>query len=67
LTGEAGGGLDLLLTRWKLVASPCASAYAASGVRTTAMVRVVVRYERLALNYLSFVYLGCILILLRQG
>ena len=31
------------------------------------MVRVVVRYERLALNYLSFVYLGCILILLRQG
>lgn len=29
--------------------------------------RVVVRYERYALNYLGFVQLGCILILLRQG
>jgi transposase len=28
---------------------------------------LVVRYERHALNYLSFVHLGCILILLRQG
>jgi transposase len=28
--------------------------------------RLVVRYERHALNYLSFVLLGCILILLRQ-
>jgi hypothetical protein len=27
----------------------------------------VVRYERHALNYLGFVHLGCILILLRQG
>jgi len=29
--------------------------------------RLVVRYERHALNYLGFVQLGCILILLRQG
>jgi transposase len=29
--------------------------------------RLVVRYERSALNYLGFVHLGCILILLRQG
>jgi transposase len=29
--------------------------------------RLVVRYERQALNYLGFVHLGCILILLRQG
>ena len=29
--------------------------------------RLVVRYERYALNYLGFVHLGCILILLRQG
>jgi transposase len=29
--------------------------------------RLIVRYERLALNYLGFVHLGCILILLRQG
>ena len=29
--------------------------------------RLVVRYERHALNYLGFVHLGCILILLRQG
>ena len=29
--------------------------------------RLVVRYERYALNYLGFVQLGCILILLRQG
>jgi len=29
--------------------------------------RLVVRYERSALNYLGFVQLGCILILLRQG
>lgn len=29
--------------------------------------RLVVRYERHALNYLGFVYLGCILILLRQA
>jgi transposase len=28
---------------------------------------LVVRYERYALNYLGFVHLGCILILLRQG
>jgi transposase len=28
--------------------------------------RLVVRYERYALNYLGFVHLGCILILLRQ-
>jgi transposase len=28
--------------------------------------RLVVRYERSALNYLGFVHLGCILILLRQ-
>ena len=28
--------------------------------------RLVVRYERHALNYLGFVHLGCILILLRQ-
>jgi transposase len=29
--------------------------------------RLVVRYERHALNYLGFVLLGCILILLRQS
>ncbi len=29
--------------------------------------RLVVRYERYALNFLGFVHLGCILILLRQG
>ena len=29
--------------------------------------RLVVRYERSQLNYLGFVQLGCILILLRQG
>ena len=29
--------------------------------------RLVVRYERYALNYLGFVHVGCILILLRQG
>ena len=29
--------------------------------------RLVVRYERSAHNYLGFVHLGCILILLRQG
>jgi transposase len=29
--------------------------------------RLVVRYERYALNYLGFVQLGCTLILLRQG
>src|SRR5262245_2068684 len=29
--------------------------------------RLVVRYERHALNYLGFVHLGCLLILLRQG
>jgi len=29
--------------------------------------RLVVRYERHALNYLGFVHLGCILILLRQA
>src|SRR5260370_5985291 len=29
--------------------------------------RLVVRYERHALNYLGFVHLGCILILLRHG
>jgi transposase len=29
--------------------------------------RLAVRYERSALNYLGFVQLGCILILLRQG
>jgi transposase len=29
--------------------------------------RLVVRYERHALNYLGFVHLACILILLRQG
>lgn len=29
--------------------------------------RVVVRYEHYAPNYLGFVQLGCILILLRQG
>jgi transposase len=29
--------------------------------------RFVVRYERHALNYLGFVQIGCILILLRQG
>ena len=29
--------------------------------------RLVVRYERHALNYLGFVHQGCILILLRQG
>lgn len=29
--------------------------------------RLVVRYARHALNYLGFVHLGCILILLRQG
>ena len=29
--------------------------------------RLVVRYERYALNYLGFVHLGCILILLRQS
>ena len=29
--------------------------------------RLVVRYERHALNYLGFVQLGCILILLRRG
>jgi len=29
--------------------------------------RLVVRYERHALNYLGFVHLGCILIFLRQG
>ena len=29
--------------------------------------RLVVRYERNALNYLGFAQLGCILILLRQG
>ena len=29
--------------------------------------RLVVCYERHALNYLGFVHLGCILILLRQG
>jgi len=29
--------------------------------------RLVVRYERHALNYLGFVQLGCILILLRQS
>ena len=29
--------------------------------------RLVVRYDRYALNYLGFVHLGCILILLRQG
>src|SRR5579859_6267600 len=29
--------------------------------------RLVVRYERHALNYLGFVHLGCILILLRRG
>jgi transposase len=29
--------------------------------------RLVVRYERHALNYLGFVQLGCILLLLRQG
>lgn len=29
--------------------------------------RLVVRYERYALNYLGFVHLGCIRILLRQG
>src|SRR6185312_1969105 len=29
--------------------------------------RLVVRYERFALNYLGFVHLGCILILLRQS
>lgn len=29
--------------------------------------RLVVRYEHHALNYLGFVHLGCILILLRQG
>ena len=29
--------------------------------------RLVVRYERYALNYLGFVQLGCILLLLRQG
>ena len=29
--------------------------------------RIVVRYERYALNYLGFVHIGCILILLRQG
>lgn len=29
--------------------------------------RLVVRYERHALNYLGFVHLGCILIVLRQG
>ncbi|MGZ3716209.1 MAG: transposase, partial [Ktedonobacterales bacterium] len=29
--------------------------------------RLVVRYERHALNYLGFVHLGCILILLRQS
>jgi transposase len=29
--------------------------------------RLVVRYERSALNYLGFVQLGCILILLQQG
>jgi hypothetical protein len=28
--------------------------------------RLVVRYERHALNYLGFTHLGCILILLRQ-
>jgi transposase len=29
--------------------------------------RIVIRYERYALNYLGFVHLSCILILLRQG
>jgi transposase len=29
--------------------------------------RLVVRYERHALNYLGFVHVGCMLILLRQG
>ena len=29
--------------------------------------RLVVRYERHALNYLGFIHLGCILILLRQS
>lgn len=29
--------------------------------------RLVVRYERYALNYLGFVHVGCILILLRNG
>jgi transposase len=29
--------------------------------------RLVVRYERQALNYLGFVHLGCILLFLRQG
>jgi transposase len=29
--------------------------------------RLVVRYERSAHNYLGFVHLGCILILLRHG
>ena len=29
--------------------------------------RLVVRYERYALNYLGFVHIGCILILLRSG
>jgi transposase len=29
--------------------------------------RLVVRYERYALNHLGFVRLGCMLILLRQG
>lgn len=28
--------------------------------------RLVVRYERYALNYLGFVHIGCILILLRR-
>jgi transposase len=29
--------------------------------------RLVVRYERHALNYLGFVHLGCLLLFLRQG
>jgi transposase len=29
--------------------------------------RLVVRYERHTLNFLGFVHLGCILMLLRQG
>jgi transposase len=29
--------------------------------------RLVVRYERYALNYLGFVHVGCILILLKHG
>jgi transposase len=29
--------------------------------------RLVVRYERYSVNFLGFVYLACVLILLRQG